>query len=263
MTTALIDGDLVCYRSAASAEKDEENIALIRANRTLQDIVSVTDASDVKLFLSGTANFRYGLYPEYKANRKDMVRPRHLELVREFLVTKWTCSVTDGIEADDALGIAHQAAPGSVLVSIDKDLLQLPGHHYDFVKLIWREIDELQGLRNFYTQLIEGDASDNIPAWDGKLRTSRPKFVQKLIDPLYETEDEKDMYCYVESLYGNKQLEQMLLNAQLLYIHKKEGDRWNPPIMMDNGVQEDSKTLFDQLSAVPRNAGLQNTSVLP
>jgi hypothetical protein len=258
---AFLDADIVAYRCAASAENDPQDIAEIRVNDLIQRILYETNSESYLGFLSGSNNFRYEIYPEYKANRKGKPKPKHLEACREHLVKQWQCKITDGIEADDALGIEHQAEPESVLCSIDKDLLQLPGQHYNFVKQEFSTISPLQGLRNFYTQLLEGDASDNIPAFDGKLRTTRPKFVQKLIDELYGMVDEKDMYCYVESLYGSKNLEQMILNANLLYIQQKEGDTWRNPIMTHSGVQEDSEPSFELLSEVPQDDGLLSTSV--
>ena len=270
MTLTLIDADIVAFRCAASAENENKDIAVWRVGDLMQRIMHETESSAFQGFLTGSNNFRYDIYPEYKAHRKKKPKPQFLEACRESLVINWKCQVTDGIEADDALGIEHQANPGSVLASIDKDLLQLPGRHYNFVKQTWTDIDELQGLRNFYTQLIEGDASDNIPAWDGKLRTSRPKFVAKLIDPLYDLFREDQMYNYVRDLWLDTDVadtwvveDKLHLNARLLYIQKKEGDEWKRPTMMDNGAQEGSEALYDQLSAVPRNDGLQNMPVLP
>ena len=271
MTLVLVDADIVAFRCAASAENDNKDIAVWRVGDLMQRILHETGSSTFQGYLTGSNNFRYDIYPEYKAHRKKKPKPQFLEDCRESLIINWKCQVTDGIEADDALGIEHQANPGSVLASIDKDLLQLPGKHYNFVKGIWTEIDELQGLRNFYTQLIEGDASDNIPAFDGKFRTSRPKFIQKLLDPLWECTEEWDMWAYVMACYGSHHstktwqdyLPQVELNAQLLYIQKKENDKWSVPTMMDNGVPEGSTALSAQLSAVPRNDGLQNMPVLP
>ena len=95
MTIALVDADLVAYRCAASAEKNDADIAMIRASRLLTDIISITDASAVKLYLSGSTNFRKDVYPEYKANRDKLVRPMFLQPVREYLVKEWGAEVTN------------------------------------------------------------------------------------------------------------------------------------------------------------------------
>ncbi len=251
MTLALIDADIIAYRCAASAEHNDEPIALWRVNDLVRRILHETNATDYIGFLSGSDNFRYGIYPEYKANRKDKPRPRHLEACKELLITEWKCKVTHGIEADDALGIEHQADESTVLCSIDKDLLQIPGKHYNFVKNIFITVSPLDGLRSFYKQLITGDSSDNIPAFDGKFRNSLPKFVEKLLAPLDTMTKELDMYNYCFSIYKDfadlhpeekkDVLAELHRNASLLYIMKKEDDYWTPPTTttMGDGQEED------------------------
>ena len=80
---AIIDGDIICYRASASAEKDSEEIAIIRADAMVKDCVSIVGADEIKLFLTGSTNFRNDIYSEYKANRRDMARPKWLQQVRE------------------------------------------------------------------------------------------------------------------------------------------------------------------------------------
>jgi len=123
----------------------------------------------------------------------------------------------------------------SIICTIDKYLLQVPGYHYDFVKGIERFVSPLDGLRAFYGQVIQGDGSDNIPAYDGKFRQATPKFIQKLLDPLNEFTKEVDMYEYCCDVWDNPewpfedQMEIMHRNAQLLYILKNEEEYWQPP----------------------------------
>ena len=223
MTIALIDADLVAYRCAASAEKNDADIAMIRASRLLTDIISITDASTVKLYLSGSTNFRKDVYPEYKANRDKLVRPTHLQPVREFLVKEWGAEVTDGYEADDALGIQAEGLPETVVCSLDKDLLQIPGLHYNFVSREFRDIGRLEGWFNFYSQLVLGDRSDNVPGYDGKMRPKFPKFLFQTRDALHRSTTAFEMYKIVKDLY----LDQGILtrNAKLLYILRSE-EEW-------------------------------------
>lgn len=226
MTIALIDGDIVAYRCAASAEKNEEEVAFIRASRQLQDIISVTDADEIKLFLSGSNNFRYALYPEYKANRKDMVRPKHLQRVREYLVLKWGAVVCDGYEADDALGMENGSE--RVVCSIDKDLKQLAGLHYNFVANTFEEVNEIEGWRNFYRQLILGDKADNIPGFDGKSRVKFPKFLEELRQAIDSVSTDYDMFRVCLDAYKDD-IATLTRNARLLYIWRKLNDLWQPP----------------------------------
>lgn len=231
MTVAIVDGDIVAYRTAASAEKDDQSIALIRATRLMQDIVSDTGADEIKLFLSGSSNFRYDLYPEYKANRRDVKRPQHLQAVREFLVVKWGAEVTDGYEADDAIGVqmGMEGPEKGICCSIDKDLKQLSGTHYNFVTKEFDDVDVLGGWRNFYSQLILGDKADNIPGFDGKSRVKYPKFLSSYRDKLVSATSVEEMYRVVQGLYTSQNQEILERNAQLLYVWRTLNDKWQPP----------------------------------
>ena len=75
---ALIDQDLLCYRCAASAEQDEFAIAVYRIDELLDNLLTKTNATSYRAFLTGPNNFRKKIYPEYKANRTQP-KPRHLK----------------------------------------------------------------------------------------------------------------------------------------------------------------------------------------
>lgn len=214
---ALIDADIVCFRSAAASEHDSFNVACLRADDMMRRILINCGSDQYRAFLSGGNNFRYTIDPSYKANRKDKVDPRWREDLKEFLVLEWGAEVTDGIEADDALGIYQ--TDETIICSIDKDLLQIPGKHYNFVKEEFTEVSELKGLQWFYQQMLIGDTSDNIVGVRGIGKVK----AEKLITPLKE---EKEMYFIVRSLY--KDDTRFLNNGKLLHIHRKEGDIWQP-----------------------------------
>lgn len=243
---ALLDADILAYRCSASAENDPPEIACVRLDELIRRILYETNASSYIGYLSGENNFRYELYPEYKAHRKDKPKPQHLELVKERLIKEWKCKVTDGIEADDALAIDLTAeGDNAVLCSIDKDFLQVPGKHYNFVKQTITTVSPLDGLKSFYTQLITGDATDNIPAFDGKFRNTVPKFVQRLLDPIQDMTAELEMYMYCLELW--KDTEAMHRNAKCLYLLRKENEHWQPPTTMENGPQEECEPSLFQL----------------
>ena len=52
-----------------------------------------------------------------------------------------------------------------MIVSVDKDMLTLPGLHLRDGELV--EISRLEADRNFYRQVLTGDASDNYPGCPG------------------------------------------------------------------------------------------------
>lgn len=204
----------------------------------IERICLATNSSEIECYIGGSDNFRYKIYPEYKANRTKE-KPHYLEACREMLVTQYKATVVNGMETDDALGIAQTKYDGnSRICSLDKDLLQIPGLHFNWVTGISRLVSPLDGLRTYYKQLILGDRTDNIPGYDGKLRSECPKFIAKLQEPIDEMTEEIDMYkhvcqVYVDSCVGNQEsdyaLKDMHRNAQLLYILKEEDKFWTPP----------------------------------
>jgi len=228
---ALIDGDIVAYRCSASAEHEPEDIAVLRVDIMMRDILRETESDEYKCFLTGPGNFRYDIYPEYKANRKDKPKPVHLQACRDFLVESWNAIISNGNEADDLIGIEATACDdmmGYIICSIDKDLKQIPGNHWNFVTKDKVFVTPLDGLKSFYKQLILGDVSDNIPGYDGKARQKWPKFMQGYHDMIDNLADEIDMYEYVRNIYTND-AHNIILNGKLLFIQRKEGEHWVPP----------------------------------
>lgn len=251
--------DIVAYRCAAASENDPVDVAIYRTDEMMRRILHDTNALEYKAFLTGDNNFRYTIYPEYKANRKGKPKPKHLADVQEYLITQWNAKVTDGNEADDELGIEQTCANNSetsqsVICSIDKDLLQIPGKHYNFVKQEFLTISPMEGLRRFYGQLITGDGSDNIPGYDGKIRHSIPKFMDQLLLGLEDFSSPWDLYSYVLSHYGSSALSTLHINAKCLYIQRKENDYWEPPGPMHVNEDSLSQPLEQQL-----DDGLLNT----
>ena len=101
----MVDADLVAFRCAISAENGELWVATSRADAMLYDMLMETGASEYELWLSGKGNFRYSVFPEYKANRIKAQRPKWEKEVKQYLVDNWNANWTEGIEADDMLGI--------------------------------------------------------------------------------------------------------------------------------------------------------------
>ena len=68
---ALIDGDIIVYRGAASAQEEEQWVAQARADKMIQEILEDTGATSYQVYLTGSNNFRREIAPSYKANRPD------------------------------------------------------------------------------------------------------------------------------------------------------------------------------------------------
>ena len=159
--------------SEVELEPLENCLQMVRS--ALRDMIDKCEYfGEPKLFLTGEGNFRHEIatIKEYKGNRKDMRKPHWYEEIREYLVSHWNAEVVDGQEADDAIGIAawadYQVSPDiSIIVTTDKDLNMIPGYHYDWVKGDFNFINDLEAMKNFYMQVLTGDATDNIPGVKG------------------------------------------------------------------------------------------------
>ena len=213
MTTALIDGDLICYISAVSADEADERFATYRAEKMLGRILEEVGCDSYRVFLSGGNNFRKQINPEYKAQRPPP--PEHLKACRQLMVDRHNAEVTNGYEADDALGIAQ--TKDTVIATIDKDLLMVEGRHYNYVKKEWAEVSAKEGEYFFYKQMITGDKVDNIIGIRGlgekkasKLLDTTPrKLWDKTITDLYIKEFEDGYHRAVQ-------------NTQLLWMLQRD-----------------------------------------
>ena len=164
-----IDGDTLVYRCGFAAESGGEVQPLAHAlqivKQAIDGILEATEADDFIVYLSGTGNFReeVAVTHEYKGNRKDARKPVHYDAIRTYLIEQYGAEVIDGQEADDALGIfLTKDIKNHICCSIDKDLLMVPGLHYNWVKKEFTYIDKTTGLINFFKQLLTGDDIDNI-----------------------------------------------------------------------------------------------------
>lgn len=219
MTHALLDADLVAFRVAASAEDAESDMACWRAQRLVEIILSDVEASSYNLYLTGPNNFRKKLTTSYKANRVGKPLPKHLQAIREFLVANWDAEVTDGYEADDALGMNQVADGSSIICSLDKDLLQVPGRHYNWVKQEETYITEEEGIKRFYAQTLIGDRADNIigVAGLGPVKTEK---ILSSVSP-------KNYYQVCRELY--KDDERYHTNCKLLWVWRTMNGTWEIP----------------------------------
>jgi DNA polymerase-1 len=256
---ALIDADIVAYRVACTLQEDDsEDFAYARTEDLVDSILVATEATEYNLYLTGKNNFRYTIYPEYKAHRPKE-KPFWLEKIRQYLIATFNAEVVDGQEADDAMGIEqagtlalneiyNNISPGedidgghayasdgiyfdkqeeTVICSIDKDLLMIPGQHYNFVKDKFIYITEEEAIKNFYMQCLTGDRSDNIKG----IEKIGPKKAEKI---LAGCKTEKEMFDAVREAYSND--EEFIMNARVLWIRQMDDEDWKE--RFDELIQE-------------------------
>lgn len=219
---------------------------------TLAKIVKEAKADRYITYLTGSKNFRLDVCPDYKANRKHVAKPHHYAQLKEYIQSKACTIIVNGMEADDALGIAqfanHKAlnsSQWSVICTIDKDLDMIRGMHYNWNtnNLYYQAGGDAEVC--FYRQLIMGDPTDNIKGIPKKGKVA----AEKVIDG--SSSDPYRMYKQVRNMYfdyHNTLLSAAFTsttpsigevmkvadadlnkNAQLLWIMRHPTEHWTPP----------------------------------
>ncbi|MGH7746922.1 MAG: hypothetical protein ACREQ5_19535, partial [Candidatus Dormibacteria bacterium] len=115
---------------------------------------------------------------------------------------------------------------------IDKDLDQIPGKHYNFMKEVSYEVSKEEAQRFFYFQLLCGDSIDNVPGCKG----IGPKKADKALEGI-ETEEDFQQECLkaYEVAYGKKKgLELIVKYGQVLKIRQSQEEQlWRPTFVSD------------------------------
>ena len=125
--------------------------------------------TDITTVLSGPGNYRERIATvvPYKGNRDPSHKPYWYQSIRNFLTRDYGAKVIHGREADDECSIiGHRAlAAGTpfVVATIDKDLDQIPGNHYNYLKQVFYAQSSGDALAFFLQQCLSGDATDGIP----------------------------------------------------------------------------------------------------
>lgn len=226
----LVDGDIVAYRCAYKAQDDRAEYASYTAGSYLSDLISDLyiklnqGEPDYLVYLTGKSedNFRhdYAVTADYKANRKDKEKPKHLKVIRDYLIKDWNAIVSTDCEADDLIATAATEHKGSVIVSVDKDFDQVPGLHYNPNKKELYDVNEEDAVKFLYEQILTGDRVDNIIG----IRGIGPVKAKKA---LAECSTELEMFAKCVEMYEGR--ERVIENARLLYLRRTEGELWMPP----------------------------------
>lgn len=220
-----------------------EHVVFKIMDNLISEVLTELDCSEYTVYVgapSGTKTFRHRLAKTapYKGNRKKEDRPIHLEAAREYLIKQYNAVIAVDEEADDLLGIA-QCRPNSnsIMAGVDKDLMMIPGWHYNLTtkeQVYATDPGELtlkstksgkklvgHGIIWLFAQALMGDVCDNIVKpekgmGDVKVHTllTNPKICTIL-----------DAYLVVKEVYdrNGRDIEE---NLDLLFITREVGKNW-------------------------------------
>lgn len=190
----------------------------------------------------------YGMYADQVKKQWLKIppgRPVHYDALTEYLLEHWGAIEVVGSEVDDKLATSLAKSKDSVCCSIDKDLLQVPGNHFNFVTneftYVRPEPDYAgyltaingkffgTGFIWFCAQMLLGDSADHIQGLYGY----GPAKVYKVLNlgtyagPL---SNEHRLIKIVQKeyikFYADKEVakQRFFENAQLLWLKRSEDD---------------------------------------
>lgn len=179
----LADGDGLCYYCAGN---DETSPGTARANLIdkVRSAARAAGAQSIKILLTARGShkgYRYAVarVKPYQGQRTSDRRPKNWEFLRGILEAGH--GLGDGIEveqtaiaeADDLFSRYALNHPDCVIFTQDKDMRMVPGWHLDWLTHLMFNLpanefrvehnDKVWGRSWFWSQMLHGDAADNIP----------------------------------------------------------------------------------------------------
>lgn len=228
----LIDGDFIPYYATQGNKVLDiegnplrENNKFVYTPRTEQEVYDAVDNIMVNIFratniynyigfLGGKKCFRYDIYPDYKANRKDFVKPNFWQECKSYLIDRWNYQICHYIEADDAVNITRNKLLEKyniIIVTSDKDLIKcISGTYLDPRNFNIIYTQPLEAEYNFWSSMIIGDTADNIKG----LKGCGPKYR----DAVFRNSENKNYKDLIKEHYDIQKSEDFELNYNLLKI---------------------------------------------
>lgn len=256
----LVDGDALCYYCAGN---EDTTIGQARINVAgfIKQAMDRSGAKSAVILVTGDGSnkgHRYAVarVKPYQGNRSGKSRPKNWEALRGLIQSgsfdgpTITTNVTTYCEADDLFSYLSSEAPDEyVIFTQDKDMRMVPGWHLTWPDMLLFFVppgtynltmhDKMYGRRWFWTQMLMGDAADNIPGlpgyYDGIVKSGANKGQPKLVkvgevgaNDILAGSTEASAYATVRSFYenyygGNAGL-QMLEQGILLWMRKNPSD---------------------------------------
>jgi 5'-3' exonuclease len=239
----LIDSDSILHTSTYFPEDsimhfptEEEQIeeAKFRVRNKLQEIQNNVEEYynivSTILFVGGKNNFRYKLYPLYKANRDNQIKNPLVPIIKQYIVEQMGAIESHGAEADDYLIECLQEVKNNAVVSsIDKDIIyqspNVPIYNYRSYNDILGEFKYVSTKESrlvFASSILCGDSTDNIPGAKG---IGKAYCSKNLHENMTDYQFIRAIFvAYLKSTKGDsvEAKKQIRLNYILLKLHTQE-----------------------------------------
>lgn len=208
---ALIDADRLKYLVTYNIHKSIENNEIYPSTleelcqERLESIFNWFEADGYIFCFSGKSynTFRFGaaISKEYKGNRKSNMlyeeQGDDMMKVVKYIQKLYPSLIYSDLEADDILSFLHKEFKEDTFIySNDKDLIQIPGFHFDEDKNDLIEISDQDAFRNLLGQVLQGDTTDNIPGL--------PQFGKKKVGTVLEETPVKQLPQVALRLFQKK-----------------------------------------------------------
>ena len=234
-----IDGDMLAYQCGGN---DDTDVATSR--RILKSKIDLfkdaSGAEGVLLHLTASGSTKgdraaIAYTKPYQGQRKGH-RPKNWQYLRDYMAEGLAGPVKQWFdrEADDGFGFISANCPLDVIATRDKDMRMLPGWHlnwdtYDLIKVNADQFameagGKMYGHKWFWTQMLWGDAADNIPGLP-----RHPDFPRgvgevaagKLL--AFAHDDDSAAHAVAQAYkahYGNEWADRYVEQASLLWIRR-------------------------------------------
>ena len=162
-----------------NTEEEYEEEVKFRIRNKIQEITNnVEEWFNIKstvLFVGGKNNFRYKVFKDYKANRRDVVKSVYFPMATKYIIEELGAVESNGAEADDyVVDCAKECKGKCVVAAIDKDLrIHLPNipiydyRSHDDVLGEFKYIGEKEARLARAVQIVTGDIGDGVPGAKG------------------------------------------------------------------------------------------------
>lgn len=216
----LIDGDVIAYIAAYDNTEEEAQAAL---DSLIPSITDCVFGDSAKIAVKGDNNFRHEVFDDYKGNRNKAGNEEHrafINRLRDYMVQCHDAEEAHGQEADDLLAQWAQecmeAKLDYAIASIDKDLLTIPGVHFNIRKGLLTHVDDDAADYLLHKQLLMGDSADNIPGLPG----IGHKRAENLLNGITYGNRRQTVIQAYKDQYGKDWEEELQLTGDLILIRR-------------------------------------------